>query len=251
MTKSAPFRLLMARNSMRTGIGLGRISNNLRLGIVALLVCVMLSALLVTMRGSAASPPACTFSDDLEPAQDPGWAFEVAQNNVSASQTWALTADAQAHSLTNTFKSDATSLDVKDDRLISPPLNLSATSTLTFWHKFSFEDGFDGGLLEVSVNGGAWTGVAPTGGYPGTISTAYGSPIAGRAAWSGDSASFPNMDQVQVNLGAFAGNNVRIRWRLAQDELGGTPGVGWWIDDISITDACRGLTPSSSPSPSP
>src|SRR6185503_20997337 len=128
MTKSAPFRLLMAANSMRTSIGFGGISNSLRLGIVALLLCVMLSALIVTMRSSAASLLACTFSDDLEPAQEPGWAFEVAQNNVPASQTWALTADPQAHSLTNTFKSDATSLDVKDDRLISPPLNLSATS---------------------------------------------------------------------------------------------------------------------------
>jgi hypothetical protein len=54
MTESAPFRLLMAaRNSMRKGLGFGKISNNLRLGIVALLVCVMLSAFLVTMRGAS------------------------------------------------------------------------------------------------------------------------------------------------------------------------------------------------------
>ena len=196
MTKSAPFRLLMAaKNSMRTGLGFGRISNNLRLGIVALLVCVMLSALIVTMRGSAASPPACTFSDDLEPTQEPGWAFEVAQNNLPASQTWALTVRCRAHSATHSFTSDATASDIKDDRLISPPLNLTAASTLSFWHKFAFEDGFDGGLLEVSVDGGAWTEIAPaaftSGGYNGVIDSGFASPIAGRNAWTGTSSSFP------------------------------------------------------------
>jgi hypothetical protein len=50
---------------VHTGLRFG-ISNNLRFGIVALLVCVMLIALLVTMRGSAASLPASGFSDDLE-----------------------------------------------------------------------------------------------------------------------------------------------------------------------------------------
>ena len=54
MRKSAPFRLQMAaRNSMRMGLGCGRASNKLRLGISALMMCVMLGALLVTLRGSS------------------------------------------------------------------------------------------------------------------------------------------------------------------------------------------------------
>src|SRR5687768_14049402 len=83
--------------------------------VASLLAGASIAVPFLTLSGSAAPPPACTFSDDLEPTQDAGWTFEVAQNNVPASQTWALTADPQAHSLTNTFKSDATSLDVKDD----------------------------------------------------------------------------------------------------------------------------------------
>src|SRR5205085_8254880 len=100
-----------------------------------------------------------------------------------------------------------------------PSQNLSSTSQLTFWHRYNFEDGYDGGVVEVSTDGGTtWVDVLAgggsfaSGGYNGTISGSFGSPIAGRPAWTGGSSTVAtdSMTQVVVNLGAFAGADVRV-----------------------------------------
>ena len=46
------------------------------------------------------------------------------------------------------------------------------------------------------------------------------------------------MSKVEINLGAFAGQDVRVRFRLAADPLaaGSLPGQGWWIDDVEFTN---------------
>src|SRR5436190_4055081 len=202
--------------------------------------------------------PSGNFIDDLEPTQEPGWTFQTAQNNLP-SPTWALVVDPNAHSATHSFMTDATVPDIKDDRLIAPPQNLSSTSHLIFWHKFITEDGFDGGVLEVSRNGGATSvdvlaggGSFISGGYTGTISGTFMSPIANRQAWTGQSASIPNMDRVEVNLGAFAGSNVLVRWRLGLDNGVLVPGAGWWVDDIAFTSTCgSGSTPTPTATATP
>ena len=206
--------------------------------------------------------PSGHFVDTLEPAQKPGWQFDPAQNNLPTSSTWALVTDPQAHSATHSFMTDATANDIKDDRLIAPPQDLTSTSHLIFWHKFITEDGFDGGVLEVSKDGGAtWIDVLAGGGsfvaagYNGNISTDFQSPIAGRPAWTGTSDSAPSMNRVEVNLGAFAGNGVRVRWRLGLDNGVLVPGVGWWVDDIEFTNTCAPATgtptPTATASPTP
>jgi hypothetical protein len=142
------------------------------------------------------------------------------------------------------FESDSTTLDLKDDRLIAPTQRISTTSHLIFWHRFQFEGGYDGGVVEVSTDGGStWVdaivggGSFVTGAYNGTISPSFGSPIAGRAAWTTGDATAA-MSKVDINLGAFAGLDVRIRFRLACDPFaaGSQPGVGWWIDDVQFTN---------------
>src|ERR1043166_6978688 len=45
-----------------------------------------------TATATAACPPGNDFTDDLEPTQEPGWTFDVAQNNLP-SPTWALVHD--------------------------------------------------------------------------------------------------------------------------------------------------------------
>jgi serine protease AprX len=193
--------------------------------------------------------PVPPFVDDLEPVALPGWTFEVAQNDTTASPTWALMTDPTAHSLTHSFSTNASDPEgVKDDRLIAPPQNLSATSHLRFWHQFNLEETFDGGVLEVSIDGGnTWVDVVAgggsfvSGGYNGSIDPdpSNESPITGRQAWTGISASAPSMNVVDVNLGAFAGNGVLVRWRLGLDIVSAPPGTGWTVDDIRFTNlAC-------------
>jgi PKD repeat protein len=196
--------------------------------------------------------PTGAFFDDLEPTAEPGWVVDTAQNNnAPASLPWQVVMDPMAHSASHSFTSDSSAPDVKDDRLIAPPQNISASTHLIFWHRFQFEETFDGGVLEVSNdNGDTWVDVLDGGGsfisgeYNGTIDTRFGSPIAGRRAWTGGDASLP-MTKVEVNLGAFTGINVKVRFRLACDELGGTPGVGWFVDDVQFINpmSCPNLLP--------
>ncbi len=202
---------------------------------------------LVTVTVESGCPPLTngSFSDDFEPPQVPGWTVDTAVNNFPVSDTWAIRTDAGAHSGTNSFNSDAAAADLKDDRLVSPPQDLSATSKLIFWHRYSFESGFDGGVLEISTDGGAtWIDVGAgnfvAGGYTDVIDGGFESPIAGRPAWSGDSA-FPfspigAMVRVEVNLGPYSGLDRKLRWRLALDNGALTTGVRWWIDDVQFTN---------------
>jgi hypothetical protein len=190
-----------------------------------------------------ACPPTGTFSDDFEPDAMPGWTVDTVNAN-SASFNWDVRPDPAAHSLANSFSTDASFLDLKEDRLVSPPQDLSITSRVIFWHQFSTEPTFDGGVLEVSTNGGAtWTDVGSaaflSGGYNDVIDPGFNSPIAGRPAWTGDSPAFPGaMNMVEANLGAFAGPDRLIRWRIALDPLvlGSIPGVAWWVDDVQFTN---------------
>ena len=84
-----------------------------------------------------------------------------------------------------------------------------------------------------------------SGGYNGTISNQFSSPIAGRQAWTGNSGAYV---QTTVNLSPYAGQSLRIRFRLASDNSVGA--VGWNIDDIVITGTpCATATPTNTPIP--
>ncbi|HEY3176227.1 MAG TPA: Ig-like domain-containing protein [Candidatus Polarisedimenticolia bacterium] len=185
------------------------------------------------------------FTDDFEPAAEPGWTVQSAVA-PTGSITWSLRSDPLAHSPTRSYFSDAAvPVGAKDDRLIAPPQNLSASSRLIFWHRFSFESGFDGGVIEVSRDGGAtWVDVVAgggsfvTGGYNGLLSSGN------RPAWTG--ASSPTgMSRVEVNLGAYAGTGLRVRWRLTQDDNTGS--LGWWLDDVQFTNLVRPATSCNLP----
>ena len=128
---------------------------------------------------------------------------------------------------------------------------------LTFRHNFNLEAsdldpnlGFDGGVLELSTDGGntfqdilAAGGGFVSGGYNRTIATDRGSPIAGRQAWSGNSNGFIT---TVVGLPA-AGLQGRLRWRMASDNSGGNE--GWRVDSLYMT-WCEGMgTPCPTPTP--
>jgi hypothetical protein len=138
---------------------------------------------------------------------------------------------------------------ISDKYLDSPAGTIDPISTvqLTFSHNYALEDGFDGGVLEISVDGGPFGdlgGSAWEGGYNGTISTCCGNPLAGRQAWTGNSGGFI---ETQVDLTGFRGHTIALRWRMASDSSGS--GEGWRVDDVSIT--CERPTPTPFPTPTP
>lgn len=130
---------------------------------------------------------------------------------------------------------------------------------LTFRHNFNLEAsdldpnvGFDGGVLELSTDGGntfqdilAAGGGFVSGGYNRTIATDRGSPIAGRQAWSGNSNGF-----ITTVVGLSASQlQGRLRWRMASDSSGGNE--GWRVDSLYMT-WCEGMgTPCPTPTPRP
>ena len=134
--------------------------------------------------------------------------------------------------------------EIADHTLTSPPLQVAPTGSFsfTFQHNFDFESDannfYDGGVVELSNDGGAnWTdiGFALTPGYTTTLYTLSGNPIGGRAAYAGQSASYPALGTVTANLGtAYQGQTVRVRFRIGCDA--GVGAQGWQIATLTFNN---------------
>jgi uncharacterized repeat protein (TIGR01451 family) len=168
------------------------------------------------------------FADTMENGAAP-WTVATG----SGSNVWALST-ASAHSPTHAwFVQDIAT--VSDQTLaMAAPVVLSGQPVLRFWHSYTTEATYDGGVVEISANGGAWTDLGALmtqGGYNSTISASSGSPIGGRQAFSGSSGGYV---QTAVNLSSYVGQNVQIRFRFATDSS--VSSTGWYVDDVEIVD---------------
>ncbi len=141
---------------------------------------------------------------------------------------------------------------VSDKRLDSPIIPIVFPGALSFRNNYNLESSFDGGTLEISIGGGAFTDIITaggsfvTGGYNGTVSTCCGNPLAGRSAWTGNSGGFITTTVI-LPLSAV-GQNIVLRWRMGSDNSFGVQ--GWRIDNISMTN-CAAATPTPTPTASP
>jgi hypothetical protein len=126
---------------------------------------------------------------------------------------------------------------------------------LSFRNNYNTEGGFDGGVLEISINGGPFTdilaagGSFETGGYNGSIGVTD-SVLTGRQAWTGTSNGFIT---TKVNLPAAAfGMNAQFRWRTAYDTGTNPANGGMRIDTLSVYTTtrvcCQGACTLSCPS---
>jgi hypothetical protein len=132
---------------------------------------------------------------------------------------------------------------VSDKYLYSPPIIVDQleNASLMFRNNYSLEASRDGGVLEISIDGGAFQdagGFIYQGGYNGTISTCCGNPLAGRQAWTGSSGGF-----ITTWVGMPQGHTSVLRWRMGSDAS--NAGEGWRIDTVQIV--CERPTPTSTP----
>jgi len=122
-----------------------------------------------------------------------------------------------------------------DKYLVSPELNITADSTLEFLHKYQLEDEYDGAIIEITNNNGLnWVDLGTnitTGGYNTTLNGGFTQPLGAILAWNGSQSSFT---KVEVDLSSYAGETVKIRWRIGTDS--GVGGGDWIIDDIKVLD---------------
>ena len=151
----------------------------------------------------------------------------------SSAASWSLIVDAGAKSPTHSFYGPDADYE-STHSLLSPQIALpnSPVVTLAFWHRYQFENDYDGGKIEISTNqGSSWLDLGmfiTQGGY--THLEIDG--LLGGAGWSGNSPA--GMTEVLVNLTQFAGQTVQLRWRIGTDYSEGS--TGWYVDDILISE---------------
>lgn len=126
----------------------------------------------------------------------------------------------------------------------------STNTTLDFWHKWDFENGFDGATLLLRLNSGSYffvpASVITTGAYNGTTSTSCPPTNGGgRSVWTGTSAGYPNsFVNTIVDLDAMcnailgtstgcAGNILHIAFAAITDCA--NTADGWFLDDVLVT----------------
>ncbi|MEY2505669.1 MAG: trimeric autotransporter adhesin, partial [Verrucomicrobiota bacterium] len=194
-----------------------------------------------------------SFDNVVPPALPAGWTT----SNPGGAGAWVTTTN-----LPDTVPNDAFVGDqngISDKRLDSPSIAITSPSArLSFRNNYDTQadaGGFwDGGVLEVSINGGAFNDILAvggsfvSGGYNATINTTASNPLSGRQAWSGSSGGYIN---TVVNLGPNVnGQNVVLRFRMGTD-TNNVFAQGWRIDTLSIVNACPTPTPTPTATPIP
>jgi hypothetical protein len=202
-------------------------------------------------------PTVTTFDSVTAPALPAGW---VAANNMGNATMWVTTTTDPDTAPNAAFLPDEDG--ISDKTLDSPNVLITSPfAQLSFRNHFNTEADpppigvyWDGGVLEISINGGAFKdildpaigGAFLAGPYTGEIESTSGNPLAGRLAWSGDSGGYID---TMVRLGAnVSGQTIKVRFRMGTDESVSAP--GWWIDTLTI-EGCPVPLPSPTPSPTP
>ena len=121
-----------------------------------------------------------------------------------------------------------------DGALESEPVTLRDESVLRFRHWMDAEVSsaypgycYDGGMVELSVDGGHWTQIFPAGGYTHRIRGTGGPWPVETEVFSGDI----NWDEATFDITGLGGE-ARFRFRFGSDN--GTGGEGWYIDNVEF-----------------
>ncbi len=135
--------------------------------------------------------------------------------------------------------------DNSDSRLFTPTLSLAniVDPILTYWQWYQFEYSsatfWDGGNIKISMDGGLFQLVTPTGGYDGVINNPvnilHNEPVYGTT----DLGNFWHQDT--VDLASFAGHDIQVRFHFGTDAL--TVELGWYLDDVVIQGYLPGAPP--------
>ncbi len=202
--------------------------------------------------GTSANGPAFSFTTIPAPGDCPvgtitqtdlqndveGGAAGWTATTLAGPDNWAIS-DARSVSPTHSWKAINTG-SMSDKVLVSPEIAISSSNlpaSLEFQHWRNMESSgssacYDGGVLEVSVDSGAFAEVPDSqllaDPYTGTISSSFGNPLAGRKAWCG----ITPFTRALVDLIPYAGHSIQLRFRMASDSSVGKE--GWYVDDIRV-----------------
>ncbi len=179
------------------------------------------------------------FDEDLE-SGDGGF---TASGTIPAGWGWGTDSTAGAASPTKVWgtviggnygENDA------DWTLDSPGFDLADdldSAQLEFAHWYNTEGSYDGGQVQISVDGGAFQEVTPDGDYPD-------SDVVGLDDRPGYSGTSSGWEQAVIDLGPHIGQTVVVRWRFGSD-FSQAQYQGWYIDDVRVLTS--GGTPPETP----
>lgn len=165
------------------------------------------------------------------PALPAGWTT----SSTPTSNPWVSTI-AQSHSAPASLYTS--NLVTANDQTLTSANNIALganPATLSFWSYINAESGWDGGVVEISTNGGgSWADLGSkmrSGGYNGSLMSGTQNPLTGRNAFTGNSLGF---FKTVVDLTSYASQNIKLRFRFGSDES--VAATGWYVDDILIQD---------------
>ena len=122
---------------------------------------------------------------------------------------------------------------ISNQALVFKDIQVPENTKLVVWHYFDTEASFDGGIIELSQNGGStWADIGSKiieNGYTGRIEIGSGNPIQGRNSFTGSSNGYI---RTVVDLSNYAGKNIKLRFRFCSDEA--VAETGWFIDEIFL-----------------
>lgn len=130
-----------------------------------------------------------------------------------------------------------------DASLLSPTIaDLPAAAMLQFVFQIESEisgafpdSAYDGAVVELSADGGAFTEIAPLAQYPRTFRWERGGglpalgPMRGQPCYAGDILTWSD---ALFDLNAYAGQDIQLRFRFGSDSLNYRE--GWYIDNVQL-----------------
>lgn len=165
------------------------------------------------------------------------------QDDVEASSAWSVSGDfvvsgLYTHSGLQAWNALSPVVPSESILTLNTPvvLPLSGDLSLQFWHQGVIEPTFDGGVVEISTDNGAnWTdlgGQITVNGYDAAMAASDNGAFAmGQAVFTGVFSG----RITRINLNAYAGQSVLIRFRFGTDTGNANASFdGWFIDDILI-----------------
>lgn len=192
---------------------------------------------LITVEGTPTGSLAdATWSTGAE-VGEPGLVSVGNRRDVASKHAGWHLSQARAHTGSRSFFSQYTNSLCSGVKTPSLPLTAGAAAELSFWTVYDTEDdanglAWDGGVVEISVNGAPWSRLDLLGGYPTTwrgntnaCGFAAASPCFGgrNLTWT----------RHRADLSPWAGHTVEIRWIFSTDVF--VTEEGWYLDDIAVT----------------
>lgn len=120
--------------------------------------------------------------------------------------------------------------DLETHALYTPVIDLRGQriAWFSFNHYMESEPGWDGGRVEISLNGDRWSTLTPRGGYNEETVFAFNDH-------PGFSGSTDGWEPVTFDLGAYLNRQIQLRFVFKSDDSNFRDYAGWFIDDIWLS----------------